>query len=289
MLGAMACPLIMHKAGNLTPARLSRQAISTGCLSGALRQRQGIICSATRPKIGYIQDLTAWDVKMNNQLPQRLLLVLLALLFCQWLLAWYWVPVDAAQGEAYRIIYLHVPAAFAAFLSAGVLLVASIMALRSKGEHWLQLSRASTEVGLIFTILTLATGSIWGKPIWGTWWTWDARLTTTFLLSLMYGGWLLLYGAIPQGPSRTRSCSILGLMIAADVPIIYKSVTWWRTLHQPQTILRSGGSTMDPDMLKVLLAGIFIMAATSLCMIFSRRETLLLEQELEERSLGGMS
>jgi heme exporter protein C len=151
------------------------------------------------------------------------------------------------------------------------------------------MSRAATEVGLVFTILTLATGSIWGKPTWGTWWTWDARLTTTFLLSLMYGGWLLLYNAIPEGPSRTRSCSILGLMIAADVPIIYKSVTWWRTLHQPQTILRAGGSTMDGEMLSVLLAGIAIMVFVALSMIFVRRDNLVLEQVLEQKSLGGLA
>ena len=217
------------------------------------------------------------------------LTVLLALLLGQWILAWFWVPVDEAQGEVYRIVYLHVPGAFASFLSACVLLIGSLLALRSKSEHWLNLSRAAAEVGLLFTLLTLATGSIWGKPTWGVWWTWDARLTTSFLLALMYGGWILLFGAIPQGPSRTRSCSILGVMIAADVPIIYKSVTWWRTLHQPQTILRTGGSTMDGDMLCVLLSGIAIMALVSVNLILVRRETLGLEQELEEKSLGGAS
>ena len=215
------------------------------------------------------------------------LTVLLTILFGHWLLAWFWVPVDEAQGEVYRVIYVHVPAAMASFLSAVVLLLGSLMALRSKDEHWLNLSRAAAEVGLLFTLLTLATGSIWGKPTWGVWWTWDARLTTCFLLALMYGGWILLFGAIPQGTSRTRSCSILGIMIAADVPIIYKSVTWWRTLHQPQTILRTGGSTMDGDMLLVLLSGIVIMAMVTINLILVRRETLHLEQELEEKSLGG--
>ena len=226
---------------------------------------------------------------MKNRKTFIALTVALTALIAQWLLAWYWVPVDEAQGEVYKIIYLHVPSAFAAFMSAGVLLIASILALKSRADHWLHLARAATEVGLLYTVLTLATGSIWGKPTWGTWWTWDARLTTTFLLGLMYGGWMLLYNAIPQGPARTRSCSILGLMIAADVPIIYKSVTWWRTLHQPQTILRSGGSTMDGDMLMVLLGGISIMFVVALCMILTRRQTLELNQQLEEQSLGGLS
>jgi heme exporter protein C len=104
----------------------------------------------------------------------------------------------------------------------------------------------------------------------------------------MYGGWLLLHNATPEGPSRVRSCSILGLMIAVDVPIIYKSVTWWRTLHQPQTILRSGGSTMDDDMLSLLLAGIAIMLFVCISMIFVRRTNISLERELEQRSLGAM-
>jgi heme exporter protein C len=212
----------------------------------------------------------------------------LTLLSVQWLLAWYWVPTDDAQGEVYRIIYLHVPAAFAAFLAAGVLLIASLGALKSDGEKWLLLSRAATEVGLVFTLLTLATGSIWGRPTWGVWWTWDARLTTTFLLALMFAGWILLYRAIAPGTSRRRSCAILGIMIALDVPIIYQSVNWWRTLHQPQTILRSGGSTMDTDMLVVLIGGILILALTTISMIIVRQGTLSLQVELEEKSLRGL-
>jgi heme exporter protein C len=220
--------------------------------------------------------------------PRLSLVATIIAMIVQWVLAWFWVPVDDAQGDVYRIIYLHVPAAFAAFTSAFVLAVASILALRSPNSSKLDLSKAATEVGLVFTILTLATGSIWGKPTWGTWWTWDARLTTTFLLALMYGGWLLLHNAIPEGPSRVRSCSILGLMIAVDVPIIYKSVTWWRTLHQPQTILRSGGSTMDGDMLALLLSGIAIMVIVCLSMIFVRRQNIRLQESLEEKSLRGV-
>jgi heme exporter protein C len=204
----------------------------------------------------------------------------------QWLLAWYWVPVDDAQGEVYRIIYLHVPAAFAAFLSAAILLFTSLISLKSNDDRWLLTSRAATEIGLIFTTLTLATGSIWGKPTWGVWWTWDARLTTTLLLALLYGGWILLFRALSPGTVRRRSCAILGLIIALDVPIIYKSVNWWRTLHQPQTILRSGGSTMDSDMLSVLIGGILIMAVISVSMMLVRFGTLSLERELEEKSLG---
>jgi heme exporter protein C len=225
---------------------------------------------------------------MSLMKPQMLLFLSLIALLVQWYWGLFVVPADGAQGEVYRIIYLHVPSAFAAFLCAAYLLIGSLLALRSKSDHWLHLSRASTEVGLIFTVLTLATGSIWGKPTWGTWWTWDARLTTTFLLGLMYGGWLLLFSSMQAGPGRTRGCSILGMMIAADVPIIYKSVTWWRTLHQPQTILRAGGSTMDSEMLWALLSGIVIMAVVGTTMVLTRRESLVLGEKLEDQSLRGL-
>lgn len=215
-----------------------------------------------------------------------LLTILLAL---HWYLAWFWVPVDVNQGESYRIIYLHVPAAFAAFASAAVLLYASLRGLVAHGERFLPTARAATEIGLLFTVITLATGSIWGRPTWGTWWTWDARLTTTLLLGLLYSGWLLLFTSLPQGRNQTRSCAILGIMIAADVPIIYKSVTWWRTLHQPQTILRpGGGSTMDPDMRTVLIAGVFLMLAVTAWLIHQRKTNILLQDELNQKSLAGV-
>ena len=215
-------------------------------------------------------------------------LALLALTTVHWFMALFVVPVDVNQGESYRIIYIHVPAAFAAFFCAGILLFASVRALGKTSHAALPLARAATEVGLIFTIITLATGSIWGRPTWGTWWTWDARLTTTLLLGLLFAGWILLFTSLPEGPSRTKGCSILGIMIAADVPIIYKSVTWWRTLHQPQTILRPGGSaSMDPEMLRVLLGGCILMLIVVLWLVWQRRQNIQLQDELDQKSLAG--
>ncbi|MCX6118967.1 MAG: cytochrome c biogenesis protein CcsA [Proteobacteria bacterium] len=228
-------------------------------------------------------------MKQGGNLMLKLSILFIAIAI-HWLLAWFWVPVDQMQGEVYKIIYLHVPSAFAAFWCAGVLFVVSILSLRnSQASRYVQLGKAATEVGLIFTILTLATGSIWGKPTWGTWWTWDARLTTTLLLSLLFVGWLLLHNSMDSGPSRNRSCAILGILIGADVPIIYKSVTFWRTLHQPQTILRPGGgtSTMDPDMLIVLVSGVVLMVVVAQFLILERRKNIELDAELTELSLNG--
>ncbi len=211
---------------------------------------------------------------------------LLLLLALYWVFSFKFPPEDAAQGEVYRIMYLHVPSAITAFLSSLLLLIYSLIGLRSKSESATRKGRATAEVGLMFTVLTLATGSIWGRPTWGTWWTWDARLTTTLLLAMLYAGYLLLYTAMAAGPGRIKACAVLGILIFADVPIIYKSVTWWRTLHQPPSMLREGGSTMDPEILWTLVSGIFIMAVYGLWLIAQRSKNLALADELEQASFA---
>lgn len=198
-----------------------------------------------------------------------------------WVWALWFAPSERHQGEVYRIIYLHVPAAFAAFASSAVLLVFSIKGLRSRDEAPILWQKACAEVGLIFTVITLATGSIWGRPTWGTWWTWDARLTTTFLLALLYASWLMLYGSMAAGRTRSTVCSVLGILIFADVPIIYKSVTWWRTLHQPQSILRPGGSTVSSDILIPLVTGIFITIIIATVLMRQRVSNLKLREKVE--------
>lgn len=211
------------------------------------------------------------------------LVTLLALLI-SWLWALQFAPTEKHMGDVYRIIYLHVPSAAAAFLSSFVLLVVSIWALFRKDSHAGLWGRAVAEVGLIFTILTLATGSIWGRPTWGVWWDWDARLTTTLILGLLYCGYLILFSSINSPQQRNRICAALGILIAADVPIIYQSVTWWRTLHQPPTIMRKGTSTMSPEMLTGLLTCIGIMLFVGAYLAIQRSRNLVLSEELERSS-----
>lgn len=209
---------------------------------------------------------------------------LFLLVVCQWLAGFFYAPVDAMQGEVYRIIFLHVPSAFTAFGSSLVLFILSLIGLRTKSEATNRWARATAEVGLMYTILTLATGSIWGRPTWGVWWTWDARLTTTLLLALLYAGYLLLHSAMAPGPGRVKVCAVLGILIFADVPIIYKSVTWWRTLHQPPSMLRADGPTMDPQILWTMVAGIFIMCFYAFWLGRQRGINLALADELEQAS-----
>ena len=131
----------------------------------------------------------------SSQITQ--LTILSILVGIGWVLALFWVSPDQQQGEVYRILYLHVPTAFAAFLAAAVLCWYSVRALWKNDQSALLTQKAAVEVGLIFTILTLATGSIWAKPTWGTWWTWDARLTTTLILAILYVTYLIFFALRP--------------------------------------------------------------------------------------------
>ena len=201
-----------------------------------------------------------------------------------WIGALVFAPTESHQGEVYRILYLHVPAALSAFFCSFLLLIFSLNTLRGS-EGSIFLGRASAELGLLFTILTLATGSLWGRPTWGVWWTWDARLTTTFILFLLYCGYLLLWSSLPHGPLKNKVCPVLGILIAADIPIIYKSVTWWRTLHQPPSLLReSGAATMSPEIRTLLICCCISALSFCLWLIWQRTINLRLEQELERLS-----
>jgi heme exporter protein C len=207
--------------------------------------------------------------------------ILLGLLVAAWGWAIFLAPSEQNMGEVYRIIYIHVPCAITAFSSAFVLFVLSVYALIKKDEGLLLPMQASSEFGLVFTVLTLVTGSLWGYPTWGTYWTWDARLTTTLLLAILLAGYLLVQRSLEEPRRQLKVCASLGILIFADVPIIYKSVTWWRTLHQPPTIMRDGGSTMDPEMLRVLLVNLFLLVAFCLFLIVKRTRNLRLAKKIE--------
>jgi heme exporter protein C len=140
-------------------------------------------------------------------------------------------PTDAIEGISQRIFYFHVPIAISGMLSFGVLAGASVLYLWKKDERWDWLARASAEVGTVFITLTLITGSIWGRVDWGTWWAWDARLTTTLILWFICIGYLMLRSYMGRTPASARSGAVLGIIGVIDLPIIYESVNWWRTLH----------------------------------------------------------
>jgi len=172
-----------------------------------------------------------------------------------WMIFLY-APMDSIEGNTQRIFYIHVPMAWVAFLAFGVLTFASICYLRTKEERWDNIARATAEIGTVFTTLTLITGMLWGKPIWGTWWTWDARLTSTLVLWFIYVGYLMLRGAMGRTTQSAKAGAIIGIIGFIDIPIIYESVNWWRTLH-PQAVLPLGSAPQLPaSMLFTLLVSL---------------------------------
>lgn len=163
-------------------------------------------------------------------------------------------PPDYQQGETVRIMYVHVPSAYLATLGYALIALCSLFYLVWKHPVADMVARAAAPVGASFAFLTLATGSLWGKPAWGAWWVWDARLTSVFILFLLYLGYLALDGAFNHPERERKAAAVLALIGAVNLPIIKFSVDWWSTLHQPASLLREGGPRIDPSMLHPLLA-----------------------------------
>jgi len=190
-------------------------------------------------------------------------------------------PREATQGNVQRIMYLHVPSVWVAYLAFGVVLAASIVYLVRRLAAADRLAHASAEVGVIFTGLTIATGSIWGKPTWGTWWTWDARLTSVSILFVMYLGYLLLRGMIDDRERGARFAAVLGIVAAFNIPLVHFSVYWWCTLHQPPSLMKPGPGTMPGIIVTALLVN-FAAFTLLYCYFVTRRARLLrLEAEAE--------
>lgn len=199
-------------------------------------------------------------------------------------LSQYWglvkAPPDQMMGDVYRILFVHVPAAWNAFLCFFVSFIACILYLIRRTAHWDRLAHSTIEVGVVLTGLTLILGSIWGKPTWGVWWTWDPRLTTTALLFILYCGYLMLRRLLPDPVRRARLSAAVGTFIFLNVPIVYFSVKWWRSLHQVQ----SSPETMAPEMVLALrMNAIAILAVATLFVIsrvrLAKRETVIEEWE----------
>ncbi len=191
---------------------------------------------------------------------------------------------ENAMGEMVRIMYVHVPVANACYLAFLVTAVASVAYLWKRTEGWDVLAAASAEVGVVFTALTLATGSIWGKIAWGTWWEWDARLTSTLLMLIVYLGYLALRRAVIDPVVRAKRAAVVGLIAFANVPIVHYSVDWWRSLHQKATISRFD-PTIDGLKLFTLLFGMLLAVLLYVWMMMHRFRLQYAEAKLEERGL----
>jgi heme exporter protein C len=169
----------------------------------------------------------------------------------------YWglfhTPADYQQGDSFRILYIHVPSAWMSMAVYALMAVYAVIAQVWRIKLCEILAMACAPIGAAFTLITLLTGSIWGKPMWGTWWDWDPRLTTELILLFMYLGVIGLYNAIDDRRAAARAAGFLAIVGVALLPVIRYSVVWWNSLHQGQTIRLMGGSTMDPSMLPPLI------------------------------------
>ena len=160
---------------------------------------------------------------------------------------------DYQQGETVRIMYVHVPAAWLSMMCYTVMALSALGTLVWRHPLADVSAKAAAPIGACFTLVALITGSLWGKPMWGTWWVWDARLTSVFVLFLMYLGLIALWRAVEDPSRAARAAAVLTLVGAINIPIIKFSVDWWNTLHQPASVLRMGGSTLDKAFLIPLL------------------------------------
>lgn len=162
-------------------------------------------------------------------------------------------PVDYQQGHTVRIMYIHVPSAWMAMFCYTAMAVASAVALIWKHQLADVAAKATAPIGAGFTLLALVTGALWGKPMWGTWWVWDARLTSVLVLFFLYLGYMALRDAFDDPARGAKSAAILSLVGVVNVPIIKFSVDWWNTLHQPASVVRMDGPAIHPEMLVPLL------------------------------------
>lgn len=191
-------------------------------------------------------------------------------------MAIFYAPREVTMGDAQRIFYFHVPSAWIGFLAFFVVFIASLMYLRTRERKWDALALSSAEIGVVFTTLVLLTGPLWAKAAWGAFWVWDARLTTTLILWMIYVGYLMLRGSA-EGDRRARFAAVLAIVGFLDVPIIYFSVDLWRTMHPTLLITETGG--LAPQMTQTLMVALL---SFTLLFVFLLIQRVRLEQARDQ-------
>jgi heme exporter protein C len=193
------------------------------------------------------------------------------------------VPDDYQQGSTVQIMFIHVPFAWLSMMCYTIMSIAALGTLVWRHPLADVSAKAAAPIGAVFTALALITGSLWGKPMWGTWWVWDARLTSVFVLFLMYLGIIALTRAMDDPAKSAKATSILTLVGFINIPIIKFSVDWWNTLHQPASVLRMGGSTLDPSYLRPLLV-----MAVGFTLLFLTLHMMAMRNEIWRRRVVAM-
>jgi len=199
-------------------------------------------------------------------------------------------PVEALQGAAQKIFYIHAPSAIVGlYLGFGLVGVAGALYLWLRDDRLDRVSVSSVEVGVVYTTVVLVTGPLWGKPIWGTWWTWDARITLTLLLWFVYVGYLILRGAIEDPGLRARYSAVLGILGALLVPFIHLSVYLFRTLHPMPIVLKPGAPSLPPQMLTTFLVAIGAFTLLYFALVRARYRLAMMLESLEDDPIAESS
>lgn len=198
-------------------------------------------------------------------------------------------PPDYQQGETVRIMYVHVPSAWMAMGCYSSMAIASAMALIWRHPLADLIAQESAPIGACFTVIALVTGALWGQPMWGTWWVWDARLTSVLVLFFLYLGYIAVWNAIEEPGRAARVAAVVALVGAINLPIIKFSVDWWNTLHQPASVLRTGGPSIDPSLLEPLLVMAlgFLAYFVTLLLLRLRGEILAARLRTAQRARAG--
>jgi heme exporter protein C len=191
-------------------------------------------------------------------------------------------PMESTMREVQRIFYLHVPSAWCGFLAFLIVFIANIAYLGTRRARWDWLGVSAAEVGVAFCTVVLITGPIWAKPVWGIWWTWDARLTSTFVLWLLYVAYLVLRTMLPEADRRAMVSAVFGIFAFLDVPLVYFSIRLWRTQHPQPVIAGGAGSGLDPRMWHVFLLSWAALLALMAVFLTKRYELEKMRHEAEE-------
>ena len=203
-----------------------------------------------------------------------------------YVLALCFTPIEARQGPAQKIFYLHVPAAWSALLAFSLVGIASLLYLWLRDPRLDRFAASSAEAGVVFSAVMLTTGPIWAKPIWGTWWTWDARLTLTLFLFFLFVGYLTLRAALHDPVERARFSAVVGILGLLLVPFIHLSVYLFRTLHPQPIVLKPSAPSLPPVMLRTLLISVLVFTLLYLGFVITRYGLTLAEEEREGLDAG---
>lgn len=202
-----------------------------------------------------------------------------ALLTLNLFMVFSYAPVERTMGMVQKIFYFHVASAWIGFLAFFVVFVTSILYLRHRREQYHHLSLASAEIGTLFTTLVLLTGPLWARPVWNTWWTWDLRLTSTLVMWFMYLGYLVLQHAI-NGAQRARLMAVYGIVAFANVPLVFFSIRWWRSIHP--VVIRADGSGLTAEMTAALMVSLATFFAVYVYFLRFRFKLLELQARLKD-------